>query len=210
MNLFEPAEELEFPSTCKSCSVAGCGGQSEDAVGSNYIYYGTGKGKLHMSLGAALRAADQGYTVLMYQFVKISKGIVYGKEKQPGEGAVLSGIPGITQIETMPLKRFLFMLNEEEKEKVKELNDQKLDELMEMAKSYDMLVLDEVLYAVEMGVLSEERLVHWMRRKPCHLELVLTGRKPTEKILAMAEFVTEIKKEKDNFETGAGSRLGIE
>lgn len=209
-SLFETDDYVDLPATCKSCSVAGCGGQSEDAMGSNYIYYGTGKGKLNMSLGAALRAADQGYKVLMYQFVKTSRGIVYGKADQSKEGDALRQLTGITKIETMPMKRFLFMMDEEEKEEVKGLNDQKLEELMKMAKSYDMLVLDEALYAVEMGVLNEEKLIQWMRRKPCHLELVLTGRKPTDRILAMAEFVTEIKKEKDNFETGAGSRLGIE
>jgi len=209
-SLFETEEYVDLPATCRSCTVTGCGGQTEDALGSNYIYYGAGKGKLNMSLGAALRAADQGYKVLMYQFVKTRKGIVYGKADQSKDGDALRQLTGITKIETLPMKRFLFMLSEEDKEEVKARNDKKLDELMELAKSYDMLVLDEALYAVEMGVLSEEKLVSWMRRKPCHLELVLTGRKPTDKILAMAEFVTEIKKEKDNFETGTGSRLGIE
>jgi len=163
-----------------------------------------------MSLGVALHAADQGYKVLMYQFVKRSQGIVYGKAEQSKDGDALRQLTGITKIETRPMSRFLFMLSEEEKEEVKVRNDKKLDELMELSKFYDLLVLDEALYAVEMGVLSEEKLVSWMRRKPCHLEFVLTGRKPTDKILTMAEFVTEIKKEKDNFETGAGSRLGIE
>ncbi len=200
----------EFPEMCRNCTVAGCGGKSEEAMGSNYIYYGPGKGKINMSLGAALQAAEQGYQVLMYQFVKTSKGIAYGKAEQVKTVDALGQFTGIKKIETIPTKRFLFMLSEEEKEEVKIQNDQKLDELMEMAKSYDMLVLDEALYAVEMGVLSEEKLVQWMRRKPCHLELVLTGRKPTERIRAMAEFVTEIKKEKDNFETGTASRLGIE
>lgn len=201
---------IELPETCKSCSVAGCGGQTEEAAGSNYIYYGQGKGKLNMSLGAAISAANQGYQVLMYQFVKINKGIVYGKADQVKDGMVLGRLPGITRVETIPAKRFLFMLSDEEKEEMKEQNDQKLDELMELAKSYDMLVLDEALYAVEMGVLSEEKLLYWMRRKPVHLELVLTGRTASEKVLSMAEFVTEIKKVKDNLETGAGSRLGIE
>ena len=204
------ADSEEVPEMCKSCTVAGCGGKSEEAMGSNYLYYGQGKGKLHMSLGAAIRAAEQGHKVLMYQFVKTKKGSAYGKTDPAKDGAALKQVKGITKIETLPAKRFLFMLSEEEKEEVRIQNDRKLDELMEMAKSYDMLVLDEVLYAVEMGVLSEDKLVHWMRRKPCHLELVLTGRKPTERILAMAEFVTEIKKEKDNMETGAVSRLGIE
>ena len=200
----------EFPEMCRSCTVAGCGGRTEEAMGSNYIYYGAGKGKINMSLGAALQAADQGYQVLMYQFVKTNKGAAYGKADQMRDGAALRQLTGITKLETMPVKRFLFMLSEEEKEEVRLQNDQKLDELMEMAKDYDMLVLDEALYAVEMGVLSEDKLVQWMRRKPCQLELVLTGRTPTDRILAMSEFVTEIKKEKDNFETGAASRVGIE
>ena len=209
-SLFDEEEYADMPATCRSCTVAGCGGSSEDTMGSNYIYYGYGKGKLNMSLGAALRAADAGYKVLMYQFIKTSSGIVYGKADSVKEGEALRQLTGITKIPTIPLKRYLFMLSEEEKIEARRVNDQKLDELVEQAKSYDMLVLDEVLYAVEMGVLSEERLIHWMRRKPCHLELVITGRTPTEKILAMAEFVTEVKREKDSMETGTVSRVGIE
>ena len=209
-SLFDTEDYADMPATCKSCTVAGCGGGAEEAMGSNYIYYGPGKGKLNMSLGAALRAADSGHKVLMYQFVKTSSGIVYGRADSVKEGEALRMLTGITKVPTISMKHFLFMMSEEEKEKVRKLNDQKLDELMGMAKSYDMLVLDEALYAVEMGVLSEDKLVQWMRRKPCHLELVLTGRTPTEKILAMAEFVTEIKREKDNSMTGTASRLGIE
>ena len=142
--------------------------------------------------------------------MKTSTGIIYGKADSAKDGEAIRQLTGITRIATLPTKRYLFMMSEEEKEETKERNDRKLDELMELAKSYNMLVLDEALYAVEMGVLSEEKLIHWMKRKPCHLELVLTGRKPTEQILAMAEFVTEVKKEKDNSMTGVSSRLGIE
>lgn len=209
-SLSETEDYVDMPEACRNCTVAVCGGKSENAMGSNYIYYGTGKGKLNMSLGAALRAADAGHKVLMYQFVKTNPGIVYGKADSSKEGVAIGQLTGITKIATLPMKRFLFMMNEEEKEEAKAVNDRKLDEVMELAKSYDMLVLDEALYAVEMGVLSEEKLLHWMRRKPCHLELILTGRKPTEKIQAMAEFVTEIRKEKDNAMTGVSSRLGIE
>ena len=209
-SLFDEEEYADMPATCRSCTVAGCGGSSEDATGSNYVYYGYGKGKLNMSLGAALRAADAGYKVLMYQFIKTSSGIVYGKADSVKDGEALRQLTGITKIPTIPLKRYLFMLSEEEKIEARRVNDQKLDELVELAKSYDMLVLDEALYALEMGVLSEEKLLYWMRRKPCHLELVITGRTPTEKILAIAEFVTEVKQEKDSLETGTVSRLGIE
>ncbi len=209
-SLFDQEAYEDMPIECQSCTVAGCGGKTEEAVGSNYIYYGEGKGKRTMSLGAALRAADAGYRVLMYQFVQTKNGIVYGSLDNKKEGNAVRQLAEITKIQTLPSKHFLFMMSDEEKEEEKLKNDQKLDELMELAESYDILVLDEALYAVEMGVLSEEKLVNWMRKKPCHLELVLTGRKPTEKILSMAEFVSEIKKEKDNLLTGCASRLGIE
>lgn len=207
---FVQEDYVDMPFECQNCTVAGCGGKTAEAPGSNYIYYGDGKGKSTMSFGSALRAADAGYKVLMYQFVKTRSGLIYGNADSVKEGEAIRLVPGITKIETLPSKRYLFMMQEEEKEEARKNNDRKLDELMELAKSYDMLILDEALYAVEMGVLSEERLLFWMRTKPCHLELVITGRKPTEKILAMAEFVTKIEKEKDNFETGVSSRTGIE
>lgn len=205
-SLFQTEEYGDIPIECMSCSVAGCGGKPDPKaeLGSNYIYYGTGKAKQSMAVGAALRSAATGRKVLMYSFVMANDAV------EKDLSLLLNQIPMITKVAGTPAKRFLFMMSDEEKEENRAENDKKLDELAGMAKAYDVLILEEALYAIEMGVLTEDKVVNLLRRKPEHLDIILTGRKPTEKLLAMAEYASEIQKINNPFEMGINSRLGIE
>lgn len=201
--LFDLDEYADLPEECRSCSAVGCGGMkdSEEGMGRVHMYYGPGKGKTSTSLGVALRCAGAGYKILIHQFLSTNTT----SEVEP-----LLGIPNITRVPSIPLKRYTFMMSEEEKEEVKVQNDKKLDELMEMAKAYDMLILDEILYAVEVNLLTEEKLIHHLIHKPCQLEIVLTGRNASEKLLEVADYASEMVKVKHPLDFGLSSRLGIE
>lgn len=202
-SLFEIVEYDDIPEECKSCSVLGCGGKpdSDEGLGRIHVYYGAGKGKTTTSLGAALRCAGAGYKVLMYQFIMTNA---------TSEADAVAEVPNITRVPSIPLKRFTFMMSDEEKEEVKAQNDKKFDELTELAKSYDMLILDEAIYAMEVNLLSEDKVLNWLRKKPRYLEVVLTGKNPSEQLLAMADYVSEVVKVKHPYEIGLSSRVGIE
>ena len=73
-----------------------------------------------------------------------------------------------------------------------------------------LLVLDEALGARSAGVLDEDRLLALLRGKPAGLEVVLTGRGPTQALLDAADYVTEMKKVKHPFDQGVRARRGIE
>ena len=197
------SEQDDVPEQCKTCTVYGCGGMadSSEGMGRVHVYYGPGKGKTSTALGVALRCAGAGYKILMHPFIATNTS---------SEVEALKELSNVTYVPSIPLKRYTFMMSEEEKAQARQQNDRKLVELMEQAKAYDMLVLDEALYAVEVGILTEDKLIEYLVRKPCPLEIVLTGKTPSEKILAVADYATEMKKVKHPLDFGLSSRLGIE
>ena len=203
-SLFETEEPEEcLPEECKNCSAVGCGGMpdADDHVGCVHIYCGDGKGKTTASTGLAVRCAGAGKKVLMYQFIK---------NNNSSEVESLGKIPGITRVPGIPMKKFTFMMNDEEKAELKVKNDTKLEELIELSKAYDMVVLDEAVYSIGLNLLSEEKVLDWLKHKPKHLEIVLTGRNPSEKLIEAADYVSEIRKIKHPVDMGLSSRVGIE
>jgi cob(I)alamin adenosyltransferase len=73
-----------------------------------------------------------------------------------------------------------------------------------------MLVLDEINIAVRDGFLKEEDVLSLLEAKPEKLELVLTGRGGTEKIIQKADLVSEMREVKHPYSQGIKSREGIE
>ena len=203
-SLFLEDEYADLPYECQQCTVAGCGGKSEEKplIGKVHLFTGSSKSKTAVSLGLASRCAGKGLKVLMHQF---SIGL------EPGDEAATEENVNITRVPVIPLKRYAFMMNEEEKQEARAKNDQKFEELVKLAKSYDVLILDEALYAVDMGILSEEKIIEWFGKKPMNLEVVLTGRTASEEMVEAADFVTELNRTKQDFNMNFGcSGTGIE
>ena len=78
------------------------------------------------------------------------------------------------------------------------------------AASLDVLILDEVLDAVNMEVLPEKSLLDFLDNKPEKLEVVLTGHSVAPSIEDRADYISYIKAEKHPFEHGQPARKGIE
>ena len=169
--------------------------------GLTHIYCGDGKGKTTAALGLALRAAGSGRRVLLLQFFKDGKS---------GEFAALAGVPGI---ETVPQTRtfgFSWTLTEEEKREARTYYSAMLEEAFRRGADFDLLVLDEAMSACTTGVVEEEMLLRFLREKPEELELVLTGRNPSEALCEAADYITEMCKRKHPFDQGVPAREGIE
>lgn len=73
-----------------------------------------------------------------------------------------------------------------------------------------LLVLDEVCAAISCGFLDEKTVVKFLETKPETLEVVLTGRGPSEALQAHADYITEMKMQRHPFEKGIAAREGIE
>jgi cob(I)alamin adenosyltransferase len=59
--------------------------------------------------------------------------------------------------------------------------------------NFDLLVLDEIGFAVELGLLTELELVNFLKEKPQHQEIQLCGQRIPESIKEIASQWTEIR-----------------
>ena len=180
-----------------------CAGKKDDTSGKGlvHIYCGDGKGKTTTSVGLTIRAAGSGKKVLFYQFLK---------DNSSSERNILEKVPGITLVRGREMQKFTFQMNEQELDELRIYNNEMLDKLFEMAKDYDMLVMDESVYAIKSNLLDEEKLITHLEEKPVGLEVVLAGRNPSQKLMDHADYVSEIQKVKHPFDHGVSSRVGIE
>lgn len=171
------------------------------------IFWGNGKGKTTAALGTALRACGNGYRAHLVQFMK--NGAPSLKEQTPGE------ITALKKFKSFSFKRFgsgNWIIGEPEQEHLDSANEA-LNHLQESLKNskYDLIIADEILYALQLDCLSEEKVIEIIKDKPENKELILTGsHKPFPKIFELADLVTEVKKIKHPYDKGILARKGID
>lgn len=166
-----------------------------------HIYCGDGKGKTTAALGLALRAAGSGKKVLLLQFFKDGKS---------SEFVSSAHVPGIEVIPQTQSFGFSWTLSEEEREEAGAYYSGLLEEAFRRSGTFDLLVLDEAMSACTTSMIREDRLLALLAGKPEELEVVLTGRNPSQALLDAADYVTEMKKVKHPYERGIAARKGIE
>lgn len=166
-----------------------------------HIYCGGGKGKTTAAMGLAVRCAGSGRKVLILQFLKDGKS---------SEFASLSHVPGIEVITQTRTFGFSWTLTPEEKSEAAAYYSGLLEEAFRRAGDFDLLILDEALGACNTGMVDESRLLSLLDGRPEPLEVVLTGRDPSQALQDRADYVTEMKMRKHPFEKGVSAREGIE
>lgn len=180
----------------------------ENAFGLVQIYWGNGKGKTTASLGLALRALGRGFKVHLVQFMK--GGIEGNKDfEEYGELKALGKFKNFSH-KRFGVKKWVF--GKPERGHI-EQGQKALGYAVGVVSSgkYDLVVVDEILYAVQLGVISEDDVLRVIDSKAKNTELVLTGsHKPFERIFARADLVSEVKKHKHPFDKGTPARFGIE
>ena len=159
-----------------------------------HIYCGDGKGKTSAAVGMAVRAAGRGLKVVMVRFLK---------SDDSGEVAVLGHIPGITVIPCERTFGFVSAMDRETREQAARWNLEQFFRAVELAERADLLILDEIM-------VPEERVLEFLEARPGGLEVVLTGRSPSERILGAADYVSEIQKVRHPYDRGILARKGIE
>lgn len=167
-----------------------------------HIYSGDGKGKTTAGMGLCVRAAGAGYRVLICQFMK---------DRFSSERAAMERIPGVTFMQGRDSVKFSFQMSPEEMMLEREYNRKLFDDTVERAVSEhaDVLLLDEVLYAVGAGLLEEDRVERFLRQKPDSLEVILTGQDPG-RLAELCDYHSEIRKIRHPYDRQQGARNGIE
>lgn len=165
-----------------------------------HIYTGDGKGKTTAAFGLALRAAGAGKRVFIAQFVK-------GKSYYEIE-IIRKYLPDIT-IKQYGLGCFII------KTPTRQDIDAARNGLAEVAGilasgQYDVVVMDEACIAVYYNLFTVEELIEAIKKKREGTEVIITGRYAHEKLMEMADLVTEMKEVKHYYTKGVESRKGIE
>jgi len=169
------------------------------------IYTGEGKGKTTAAIGQAVRARGRGLKVLLIQFLKEKKG--------SGEISLLENL-GVKVICKGGKYKWLFLnkIGENERKKIRKEWTTLLDKITQkiLAQRYDLLILDEINVVVHYGLINEDRLINFIKKKPEGLEIILTGRNASPGLIQAAHLVSEIRNIKHPFEKGIKARKGIE
>ena len=168
-----------------------------------HIYCGDGKGKTTAAIGLSVRAAGCGKKVLITRFLKTDHS---------GEVKILGDIPGIS---VTPCERsfgFFTKMTEEQKKEAAIYYSQLLESTLIKAVDgeYDLLIMDEIMAVCNYGLVNEEEVSKFLSGRPEGLEVVLTGRNPSQTFVTMADYVSEIKKVKHPYDQGLNARRGIE
>lgn len=172
-----------------------------------HIYTGEGKCKTTAALGLSVRAAGSGMKVLFVQFFK--------EESAPsGEKSFLRGLaePGIELVRSS-CKHPLFTGKKTDPEKVKRAVRETFEAARDRAvrdTSLGLLVLDEVMAAVNGGWVDISEVEGLLDERPEGLEVVLTGRDAPVELVKRADYVIEMLKIKHPFDAGVKARKGIE
>jgi cob(I)alamin adenosyltransferase len=163
------------------------------------VYTGNGKGKTTAALGLALRCAGCGKKVYIAQFCK---GRNYGE------------LGLLRKIKNIKVEQFgtLCFIRKAPGEKDIALARQGLKKAAQAvaAKTYDLVILDEINIALSLGLLKIKGVLRLIRKTPKKTELILTGRYAPPGILKAADLVSEIKERKHYYKKGVSARRGIE
>lgn len=172
--------------------------------GLTHVYYGDGKGKTTAALGLGMRAWGCGFNVVLVQFLK---------DFPTGELTALKKLNGFLVLRGKAAgKLFSKDMSEEDKLLTKAIHDANLERAISLVNESkcDLLVLDEVLDACQLGLLEEAPFRSLLCDKPQGLELVITGHAAAGWVLEHADYITEMVKRKHPYERGVSARKGIE
>jgi len=165
------------------------------------VLTGHGKGKTTAALGMAMRAAGHGMRVLILQFIKGTWA--YGE---------LQSFEKIEGVEIKPLGSG-FTWKKESLEEDRRLAKAGWEEsVSEMKRGYyDMIVLDELNVVLSHGLLPVEPVMEALENRTTASHIVVTGRDAPDKLIAIADLVTEMKEIKHPFrDKGLKAGKGIE
>ena len=180
-----------------------------------HIYTGDGKGKTTAALGLAMRAAGHGKKVLMVQFMKTVP--CYGelesaKQLAPNFEIVQKGKP-CTRPDAECLEcKVCFVHPEKPAPEDFAAARDALEFCVDVFRKgeHDIVILDEILYALKLGLIERGEVANLIKMKPPRTELVLTGRDAPAELVELADLVTEMREIKHPFTKGIAAREGIE
>jgi cob(I)alamin adenosyltransferase len=134
----------------------------------------------------AMRAAGQGVAVLVVQFLK--GGLRQGTHQPMQLGQQLDWLRA-------DIPRCIHGEQVSEAERTAIANLWTHTQAVVMQGSYSLVVLDELSLALGLGLLAEADVLHFLEQRPPQVDVVLTGPDMPECLLAIADQVTECRRQ---------------
>ena len=168
------------------------------------VYTGKGKGKTTAALGIVLRAVGHGYKVGMIQFIKgewYYGELTSSKRLEPEFELIAAG------------RGFVGIIDDDHPI---EEHEKAAKDAIEVAKQkiasgdYDIMILDEINYAVKLNLISQEDILDIIAAKPEKTSLVLTGNYVPEAVMDAADLVTEMREIKHPYQRGIKAKKGVD
>lgn len=194
------------------------------SLGLVITYIGKGKGKTTAAMGLAARAAGSGLKVRIIQFVKAQKP-KKGQKLQRGEWPVSSEVIFFenskpkkdSEIGSVVCEQvgagFVGILGDSKERSAHVAEAERGLELVKKElsqKLYQVFVLDEILSAVDLKLLTVQSVLDLIQNRPPGAHIVLTGHKSYKKITDASDTVTEMKMIKHPFYKGQLAKRGID
>lgn len=173
----------------------------ERKIGLVMVNTGPGKGKTTAALGVALRAIGHHHTVKMIQFMK--------GDPFYGEILIRERLPEL-EIEQYGLDRFVDPKNPEPEQVERAHEGFRVASEAIMSGEYHVVILDEVNVAMSFGLVDTSAVVDLLRKKPAHVEVILTGRDAPQAIVDAADYVNVVTDVKHPYQKNIPARVGIE
>jgi len=162
------------------------------------IYYGKGEGKTSAALGRAIRALGRRFEVAIFQFMKGRESGEYKFLKKCGVDINLCG------------PKFFLIKKKDfgaHRDKTREYFE-KVKKIIAKQKA-DLLVLDEILYAIEFKLIRESELIDLLEKRK-KINIILTGRKVSKKLKKLADQVSRLDKIKHYYDKKHKAKKGLD
>lgn len=160
---------------------------------------GNGKGKSTAALGLAMRALGNGMRVVMVQFIKGAWKVgEYESARKLG-------------FEIRPMgEGFTWVTKDRERDMKVAREAWEFAKERILAGADDMVILDEINYAIDYGYVDLPEVLETLRTRPKDVHVVLTGRKAKPELIEAADLATEMVELKHPYKKGIKAQRGIE
>lgn len=150
------------------------------------VYYGKGKGKTTAAVGQCVRAASMGKSVIMIQFLK-------GKDTEEFS-FLLKLEPDIKLFRFEKAHEYYRDLKDEEKNEERKniLNGFNFARKVIETGECDVLVLDEILGLIDLGIVTVEDIIKLINLKDDYYKLLLTGQNLPDQLIPYVDRISEI------------------
>lgn len=169
------------------------------------VITGNGKGKTTSATGLMIRAVGAKKKVGVVYFDKGGESHYFERDvlRNLGVDLVATGRDRIDPV----TGRFDFSIQQIDR-------DEAVRGLIEVQRmfdaGYDLIVMDEMNSTTDLGMVSVERVLELLEKKPANTELVLTGRNAPQVFLDRAHLVSEVELKKHYFYSGVKAREGLD